>query len=172
MKRPALPLLLGLLTFAPLVPSAGESTADIFGMDLQTLRGNGVSSVQWTKRTGYYTLQVIYGHASDPRERPAALRELFPVAPAEAAAAAAALPAVQVWVLLPQGRYVEPLNRHQVTRALQASLLAPGQARSGPRMELIYRFALPDGANAEAVAIKVGNDFRIEKLLPLGGKEL
>lgn len=150
-RKPRLGLLLctaALCVAHSRLPAAETSAVSmpVVGMDMHALRATGVSAVFWTRRSDYYTLQIVF-------ERPLNGRGL-PMGPGRAPPLP---PEVSAWLMKSQGRHIEPLSRRFV----------PASDSRQPS-EVLYRFPLSAGIESTAVAIRVGKEFVIQPLPDLG----
>jgi hypothetical protein len=69
-------------------------------------------------------------------------------------------PEVQVWLLRADGRQILPLPR-------SAAVVPAGTCMPGISGEVLFRFDVAEGEQAIAAAIKIDDEYHIEKLLPL-----
>ena len=177
MQRSALLLLVACAAVMTTTVSAADpAEAIVRSQDLLNVRKAGITAL-WTRREGSYTLQLVMpvvlparNSMSKPALRNTEAATLEPVdvrgvrikAPVTSQATgipgltAAPLPQLQVWLLGPNGAEILPSMRGGPFPAV-CNLRCQAQ-------DLLFRFSIPDGQQAVAAAIRVGDEFYIEKL--------
>lgn len=117
-----------------------------------------ISAVFWTRRKDEFTLQISRRTNQAPR-----------LIPASRSAPATSVPPdweiLQVWLLKGDGTHVPP------TRSLRATVPTRKHCTGPARLptlcwdyEFQHSFSLAEGAEAVAIALRVGDEFLIEKL--------
>jgi hypothetical protein len=166
MKTPARFLLAALLA----IPAGGAFSADNFekvqvlAQDLVTVRASSsISAALWTRRSDSYTLQLVMGRGTLLRgseSRAMVGERIMPVSARSPGAQLPKPPETNVWLLRADGTQIRPLH----------SATIPSPEKCTGRciaVEVLYRFSIADAEQAIAAAVKIGDDFYIEKLQPL-----
>ncbi len=142
---------LGLLSFA--IPATTADHRDIVAHDLKELRAPGkVEAALWTRRSEGYTFQVV-------------LRVAFGQPPVgsritRVSNEGLSIPGIQVWLLKADGSLLRP----ERTRLPDARVI---NVRS-MTAEASFQFPEVAGTEAVAVAMKIDEEFHIQRLEPFG----
>lgn len=138
---------------APALPASPNAEAlQVIAHDLKQLRvASKVSAVLWTRRNGYFTLQVVL-----PLRRQSVVgTRTVAMAPARRETVSN----VQVWVLRADGSAIPA-----------QSVAHPDTGKIGLRtqaLEARYSYSFAAGQQAVAIAMQVDDTFVIEQLKPL-----
>jgi hypothetical protein len=148
--------------------TTGEATR-VVAQDLVTLRSsNKVSAAIWTRRANSYTLQLVMKQGF---EAAVGSRSLAMVDGRQVVATSRTIPAdlqppkkldTSVWLLRTDGTQILP--------ALPSTNPSPNSCSMNMRcnaVDVLYRFSIADATSAVAIAVRIGDDFYIEKLQPL-----
>jgi hypothetical protein len=169
MKRSTGFLFAVLLTVAvtPVIPA--QTTAvetPVVAQELLKVRAsNRVQAATWTRRPGAYTLHLLLHPLPLTDGRALKLvdgRRLTQVSatPAAAQSQPARQPEVAVWLLRADGTQL-------VTRMPRTTPPPESCVIRCNAIEIQYRFSIAEATQAVAAAIRIGDDFYIEKLEPL-----
>jgi hypothetical protein len=173
--------LLAAVTNSVAAMSAEADVAAVVAQDLLTVRDSGkVKAAIWTRRPDSYTLQLVTGVPSDifVGRTIANLRGLDPsfgtrtlqmvegrrVAGQRITPLPRIAPKIQVWLLRADGTQILPTWRSAEPVAGKTCSLRCIAT------ETLFRFSLPEGAQAVAAAISIDEQYYIEKLQPLASK--
>lgn len=135
------------------IPAATAAEPAVVAQDLVNVRASGkIAAALWTRRPDSYTLQLVLG-TSGSRVLPLVdgRRMVTP-----STTLVLEVPEIRVWLLRADGRQILP------------TWYTPG-ATSKPEpcfrtCEKLYRFPLADSAEAVAMAIRIDDEYYIEKL--------
>jgi hypothetical protein len=167
MNRPARLLFAALLA----IPAGGAFSAGkveeipVLAQDLVTVRAsNSLIAALWTRRPNSYTLQLVLGRGALPRGS-GAFEQVGQRIVSRAARPAAGeqppkLPETNVWLLRANGTQILPTSTSTLPSPEKCTLRCIA-------IEVLYRFSIADAEQAIAAAVKIGDDFYIEKLQPL-----
>ncbi len=167
MKRPARLLFAAFLAF----PAGGAFSAgkveevSVLAQDLVTVRAsNSLIAALWTRRPNSYTLQLVLGRATLPRG-PGAFEQVGQRIASRSAKPPAGeqppkLPETNVWLLRADGTQIFPISTSTLPPPEKCTLRCIA-------VEVLYRFSIADAEQAIAAAVRIGDDFYIEKLQPL-----
>jgi hypothetical protein len=123
------------------VPSSSEAE-EVVAQSVLSAKSSKVVDVLWTRRTDHYTLQVV-----------------FPTRDAEPSGGKD--PVVSLWLLGADGVAI-PTSRDR-----QAKNISTSGPFTFPISEISYSVPLSSGQSAIAVALKIDDDYFIQKLKPL-----
>ncbi|MEO6079802.1 MAG: hypothetical protein ABIQ86_08500 [Steroidobacteraceae bacterium] len=148
--------------------TTGEGTR-VVAQDLVTLRpSNKVSAAIWTRRANYYTLQLVMRQGLDASF---GARTLAMIDGRRMAATSRTIPTdvqpskkldTSVWLLRADGTQILP-----AVPSTNPSLDSCSKNLRCIAVDVLYRFSIADATAAVAVAVRIGDDFYIEKLQPL-----
>jgi hypothetical protein len=169
MKRTAKPLFAALLLVS--VGSAFPAEPDaqsfpVLAQDLTSLKGSRVvSAALWTRRPDSYTLQLVLGPpaVSMGTRTPALVdgrRMVSTSAQPQSAPQTPMPPSTNVWLLRADGTQI-PSHAPSTTPAVAK---CTGRCIA---VDVQYRFSVAEATQAVAVAVRIGDEFFIEKLRPL-----
>ncbi len=149
MKRTAIGLLtVFILTFMPLAKyaiAADDQEPPILAKDLKMLEVPGkVVAVVWTVRPKLCTLQIVFSNRP-PAQNVADFRKVQP-------------PSVQAWLLRADGSAIPSTGRAEPN--------APNKLRQPLGVEVLLGFPLSADTEAVAVALRVDDQFLIERFPP------
>lgn len=142
-------MVLALIALANTVSAADEPGQPIYARDLKTLQIPGrVAGVVWTVRPERCTLQIVFPNAG----RIAQVRVEHPRSQWRP-------PVVQAWLLRADGTAISWIGRFE-----------PGDKAKNPRQpfgeEVLIAFPREAGQEAVAVALRVDDQYLIERLPP------
>lgn len=149
---------------APAVTMAASAEAPVFGQELMKVRESSrVQAASWTRRPDAYTLQLVFQPKSLAGGRTLNLVDGRRIAPGYEASASQPQQTMQsevsVWLLRADGTQILP--RTPPWTKPENCWIPVCNA-----IEILYRFSL-DASQAMAVAVRIGDEFYIEKLQPL-----
>jgi hypothetical protein len=171
MERPARLLFAALLVLCvgSAFPAAPGETAPVVAQDLVTLRNSSqVSAAIWTRRANSYTLQLVMKGGIDAAFGSRTLelvdgRRMVSTSRAISAdVQPAKRPQTSVWLLRADGTQILP--------AVPSTSPSPDSCSKNLRciaVDVLYRFSVADAVSAVAIAVRIDDEFFIEKLQPL-----
>lgn len=151
MNRKVIRIILGAALFCSMFASEQAAATEepaIVAQDLKKLRSPAVAAVLWTRRTSYYTLQIVFPNMGRLIRTPKANPGMNP-----------GRPAVQMWLMKADGSIIPP-----VWRSTEVS--AKSQVHVGPSSDVLFRFPLSAGQEAVAAAIQIGDTFMVDQIEP------
>lgn len=147
-------LIIALLCVAPTPAGIAAEAPAVVSQNLTAAAASTkVAAVIWTRRTDRYTLQIVL-----PR-----WNEGMTVVDGRIEAPNATPPDVTVWLLRADGTAI-PTTRDAPLRG------AASGAATAPPAEIAYSVGLAAGASAVAAAIRIDDEYYIERLQPLAGR--
>lgn len=167
MNRPARLLFAAILA----IPAGGACSAGkveevrVLAQDLVTVRASkSLNAALWTRRRDSYTLQLVLGGGMFPRgsgTRAMTGERIISIsAKPPAGAQPPKLPETNVWLLRADGTQIRPISSSTIPSPDKCT----GRCIA---VEVLYRFSIADAEQAIAAAVRIGDDFYIEKLQSL-----